>query len=78
MNTVATVEDFLDLITERLGLPVTAEDAERDLDQLAGWDSLHLLWLVTVLEQRTGRPVRMADLLEARTLGEIYAAAVAS
>ena len=78
MKTVTTIEDFLDLIADRLGLPVTAEDADRDLDQLAGWDSLHLLWLVTVLEEKTGQPVQMADLLQARTLGEIYAAAVAS
>lgn len=76
VSTVSTVEGFLELVADRLGLPVTAADADRDLDQIPGWDSLHLLWLVTVLEKQTGRPVRMADLLQARTLGEIHAAAV--
>ncbi|MBS2963685.1 acyl carrier protein [Actinocrinis puniceicyclus] len=74
MNTVTTVDDFVQLIADGLGLPVTAEDVDRDLDQIAGWDSLHLLWLVTALERQTGRSVPMVELLRARSLGEIYAA----
>ena len=71
---MTTVEDFITLLQEEMGLPVTAADAGRRLDQLDGWDSLHLLTLLTVLERRTGRSVALPDVLTATTLNDIYAA----
>jgi acyl carrier protein len=69
---VNSLADFLALIRTELGLPVTEEDATRDLYEVAGWDSLHLLWLVTALEQRTGRTASVVDLIDARNLSSIY------
>ncbi len=69
---MTSLADFLALIRTELGLPVTEEDAARDLYEIAGWDSLHLLWLVAALERRTGRTVSVADLIDARDLGTIY------
>jgi acyl carrier protein len=66
------LEEFIALIREEVGLPVTAADADRALHDLHGWDSIHLLWLVTVLEERTGRSVSLIDLLEAPSLASIY------
>ena len=70
-----TFEDFLALVRDELGLPVSAADADRDLTDVLGWDSMHLLSLVTVLERHTGRSVSVIDLLEARNLLSIYAVA---
>jgi acyl carrier protein len=72
-----TIDDFLALISEEIGLPVTARDAGLDLEQIAGWDSVHLLSLVTLLERRTGRSIPFADVLEATNLRDIYSLAVA-
>jgi acyl carrier protein len=66
------LNDFIGLIRDELGLEVTADDAQESLDQIAGWDSVHLLWLLTLIEQRTGRAVPLADLLEAGSLGEMH------
>jgi hypothetical protein len=71
---VNTFEDFLALLRHELGLAVT-EDAA--VDQVPGWDSVHLLSLLTVLEGRTGRRIHLPDLLEAGTLKEMYDVAVA-
>lgn len=67
-----TIDDFIDLVGEQIGLPVTLADAERPLDQVPGWDSLHLISLLSIMERRTGRPVSLPTVLEAGTLGEIY------
>jgi acyl carrier protein len=69
------IEDFLMLVRDELGLPVTAENAEQSLDQLPGWDSVHLLWLLTALERSTGRSVSLPDVLQAGSLADIYALA---
>jgi acyl carrier protein len=69
---VNSIEDLLDVVRDQLGLPVTAEDAHRFLDEIPGWDSVHLLWLMATLEKQTGRTVSMPDVLEAATLAEIY------
>ncbi|MFE2428506.1 acyl carrier protein [Streptomyces sp. NPDC059373] len=66
------LEEFIALIRDDLGLPVTVEDAGRRLHDLPGWDSIHLLRLVTVLEDRTGRSISVIDLLEAPSLESIY------
>lgn len=70
---MTTLEDFVVLLREELVLPLTVADAERDLVDLPGWDSMHLLWLVSVLEQRVGRTLSVIDLFEARSLADIYA-----
>lgn len=68
-----TVGDFVGLVRDELGLPITVDDLERDLHELPGWDSMHLLWLLVRLERRTGRSLQLADLLEAPNLEQIYA-----
>lgn len=73
-----TIDDLVVLIRDELGLAVSVQDTERPLDEIAGWDSVHLLWLTAALERRTGRSVSLPDLLEARTLGGIYQVAVAA
>ncbi|TDB96152.1 phosphopantetheine-binding protein [Actinomadura sp. 7K534] len=71
-----TIDDFVALVRDHLGLPVTAEDAERTLDQVPGWDSMHLLWVLTTIERETGRSVPLPDLLQATSLHEMYLLAV--
>ncbi|CAO5154746.1 Acyl carrier protein [Frankia sp. AiPs1] len=68
------LDDFLSLIRDELGIEVGSEDSERSLDEIPGWDSVHLLWLLSIVEQRTGRSVSLPDVLEASTLGSIYSA----
>ncbi|MFE5208767.1 phosphopantetheine-binding protein [Streptomyces sp. NPDC056600] len=72
-----TVEDYVDLLRDELALPVTAEDLGRPLDAVAAWDSVHLLTLCTLLERETGRPLSLADVLEAPSLEAVYRLAVA-
>ncbi|MEY9890114.1 acyl carrier protein [Catenulispora sp. MAP5-51] len=71
------VNDLIALLRDELGLPVAAEDAQRRLDQVPGWDSVHVLWLITVLERGAGHQVSLPDLLEANSIQEIYDLAVA-
>jgi acyl carrier protein len=73
---VNTIDDFITLVQDEIGLPVTTKDAERDLDQLSGWDSVYLLALLNALERTTGRSIPLPDVLEATSLEEIYALAV--
>ncbi len=72
---MTTIEDFVTVVREELGLEITADDVGRSLDELAGWDSVHLLTLAVCLERKTGRAVVLPDLLEAASLADIYAAA---
>lgn len=72
------IEDFLALIRDEIGLALTPEQAALDLDRVAGWDSVHLLSLLAVLERRTGRRIPMPAVLEASTLRDIYALATAA
>ena len=67
-----SIDDLLDVVRDQLGLPVTADDADRALNEIPGWDSVHLLWLMTTLEARTGRRISMPEVLEASTLAELY------
>jgi acyl carrier protein len=71
-----TLDDFVALVRDELGLPVTAELARQGLDQVPGWDSVQLLWLVTAVERTTGRKVSLPDALEASSLEGIYLLAV--
>lgn len=65
-------DDFIDLLTDEVGLPVTSEEARGDLDAVTGWDSVHLLTLLTVLERHTQRTLALPDVLKARSLADIY------
>lgn len=66
------IDDFIALVQDELGLPVTAENVGADFDQLPGWDSVHLLSLLMVLERKTGRRIAMTDVLEAPSLAHVY------
>ncbi|MBU6536122.1 acyl carrier protein [Streptomyces sp. NPDC057245] len=67
-----TIDDFVRLVRDELGMPLAEHQVSADLDQLPDWDSLYLLKLVTALEQATGRQLPVGRLLEARSLSEIY------
>lgn len=78
MNTLDNLDDFVALVRDELGLPVTVENAGDSFDQLAGWDSVHLLWLLTALERHTGRRISLPDVLEATSLEAVYTLAVSA
>ncbi|MEY9841207.1 acyl carrier protein [Streptacidiphilus sp. EB103A] len=73
-----TVEDFVVLLRDELALPVRAEDLSLGWDAVESWDSVHLLTLCTLLERETGRPLSLAEVLEAPSLEAVYRLAVAS
>lgn len=73
---VISISDFVTLLRDDLGLALTDQDIGLELDLVAGWDSVHLLSLCTILERRTGRSLSLPDVLEAPTLERIYALAV--
>lgn len=70
-----SMDDFLGLIRDGLGLSVTADDADRALNEISGWDSVYLLWLLTAIEKETGHTISLPELLEASSLKELYVAA---
>lgn len=67
------IDDFVDLLRNGLGLPVTERELRLGWDEVPGWDSAHLLWLLVRMEETTGRRVALPDALEARSLLGIYA-----
>lgn len=67
-----TLEGFVDLVRDELGLRITPDDIGADLDAVPGWDSLQLLELLAVLERETGKQMPLADMLEAASLRNIY------
>ncbi|MFC3575163.1 acyl carrier protein [Streptomyces yaanensis] len=71
-----TLADFVDTVRDELGLPVADDQIGADFDELPEWDSLHLLKLVTAMEQDSGWSVPVGRVLEARSLKEIYELAV--
>ncbi|MFJ9590928.1 acyl carrier protein [Streptomyces acidicola] len=73
-----TIDDFVRLVRDELGMPLEEHQVSVDLDQLPEWDSLYLLKLVTALEQATGRSLPVGKLLEARSLAEIHRLAAAA
>lgn len=72
-----SIDDFVTLLGDQMGLLLTADDLDADLDEVAGWDSAQLLQLLVLLERETGRPIPVPLLLEARTLTAMYDLAVA-
>lgn len=71
-----TVDDLIALANTHLGTALDPRDAGAELAELESWDSVHLLRLVALLERELGRPVPVAEVLQARSLREIWAAAV--
>jgi hypothetical protein len=78
VETLASIDDFVALLRDEIGLLVTAEDVHRGFDDVPGWDSVHLLHLATVLADRTGRTFSLADLLSVTSLEGVYSLAVGS
>lgn len=70
------IGEFAAFIRNELGLPLTEKDLSTSFDHLPGWDSLHLLWLLTAMERNLGRSLPFQQVLEASNLGEIYDLAV--
>ncbi|MFF3325069.1 acyl carrier protein [Streptomyces sp. NPDC002889] len=75
---IADAAAFCTLLEEELGLHITPQDLDRPLDDVPEWDSVHLLRLVTVVENLMGRSVSVAGLLEAATFREMYDVVVRS
>lgn len=66
------IHDFVALVRDGLGLALSETDVYVSLDAVHGWDSVHLLWLLTTMEEKTGRRVALPDVLEASSLHDIY------
>ncbi|MFD8483838.1 acyl carrier protein [Kitasatospora sp. NPDC059673] len=71
-----SLEDFAELIGDQIGVRVTVEDLHRNIDEVPGWDSLHVMWLLTVLERETGNQLPLPQVIEAPTLAHVYRLAV--
>lgn len=72
-----SIDDFVTLLGDQMGLLLTEDDLDADLDDVAGWDSAQLLQVLVLLERETGRTIAVPRLLEARTLTAMYDLAVA-
>ena len=66
------IDDFIALLRDEFGLQLTRADTELSFDALPGWDSVHLLQLLTLLEQTTGKSISLPEVLEASTLAHVY------
>ncbi|MFV2117031.1 acyl carrier protein [Streptomyces sp. Act-28] len=73
-----TENEFLKLLDDDLGLRLSAEDLSRDVDEVAHWDSMHLVRLLSLLEARSGKSIALTSLLEARTLDQARRLVVAA
>ncbi|MCO1582767.1 phosphopantetheine-binding protein [Crossiella sp. SN42] len=74
MTGTLDLDEFITLLREEIGLPVTAEDAGRELTEIAGWDSVHLIAFLSALERATGRQVSLVAALQASTVEQLHAA----
>nr|BAQ21954.1 putative acyl carrier protein [Streptomyces versipellis] len=68
-----SIEDFITLVRDELGIPVTSEDIGRPFDEMPSWDSVYMLQLMSILERETGRPVSLPGVMRASSLKSIYA-----
>jgi acyl carrier protein len=66
-------DEFVRLVRDESGMTLEVQDLGTDLDELAGWDSVHLLKLLSALENASGAGLPVVSVLESRTLGEIHA-----
>ena len=69
---MTTVEDFVALVRDQLGLDVTTDDLTVGFDELPGWDSVQLLMLCSALEHEIGRSISLAEVLDAPNLDNVY------
>ncbi|MET8780120.1 acyl carrier protein [Nocardia sp. NPDC004654] len=69
---MSSIEDFVELVNMEAGLSFRVIDADVHFDHLEGWDSLHLLAVLTALERQTGRRISMPDVLTAQNLRDVY------
>ncbi|MGC4806090.1 phosphopantetheine-binding protein [Micromonospora sp. DT233] len=67
-----TIDTFVTLLQDEMGLPVTPENVTADLDEIPGWDSMYLIELLVILERVTGKQVSLPHMIEARSLREIF------
>ncbi|MDR7303667.1 acyl carrier protein [Haloactinomyces albus] len=67
-----TLDEFVTMMRDQIGLELTVELTSRGFDEVPGWDSVHLLGLVSAMEKRTGRSVPLPDILEASSLEDIF------
>jgi acyl carrier protein len=75
---MTSIDDFLALLRDEIGLTVTPENFGSTLDEVPGWDSVHLLQLLIVLERETGRQISLPQMLEAQSLRHIFDLTVAA
>ncbi|MFF3062169.1 acyl carrier protein [Streptomyces sp. NPDC057909] len=72
MTTLTTSDDYVRLLRDLVGFPVSAHELDTPFDLLYGWDSVHLLKLVTAIERESGVRLAVTRVLEAQTLNEIF------
>ncbi|MGP4043538.1 phosphopantetheine-binding protein [Streptomyces sp. 2A115] len=72
MTAALTKGDFADLVRDEVGIDVAEGDLGRGFDELPGWDSVHLLSLLVLLEKELGNQLSLPDFLEAGSLDSIY------
>ncbi|MEU6467423.1 acyl carrier protein [Streptomyces sp. NPDC046976] len=75
---MTSIDDFIAIIRDEIGIPVAVDDVGRHFDQLPGWDSVYLLQLLTVLERETGHRISLPDVLDCPDLKSVYALVTAS
>jgi hypothetical protein len=72
------LDDFVALVRDETGVPATRDNVSHPLDAVPGWDSVHLIALLTALERVTGRRLSVPDVLTASSLEQIYQMAARS
>ncbi|MER5515164.1 MULTISPECIES: phosphopantetheine-binding protein [unclassified Streptomyces] len=72
MSSALGREEFADLVRDELGIDVPEAELGLPFDALPGWDSVHLLTLLVLLEKQTGAPLSLPDFLDAGNLETIY------
>ncbi|MFJ5932911.1 phosphopantetheine-binding protein [Streptomyces sp. NPDC003444] len=65
-------QEFAELVRDEIGIDVTEAELDLPLDALTGWDSVHLLSLLVLLEKETGRQLSLPDFLDAGTLAAVH------
>ncbi|MQY11661.1 hypothetical protein SRB5_17800 [Streptomyces sp. RB5] len=73
-----SVDVLIARVNEEFGIGLQPADADVDLADLAEWDSVHLLRLVALLEHELDRVLPVHDIIGARSLRAIWAAAMES
>ncbi|SDD96698.1 acyl carrier protein [Actinokineospora iranica] len=73
-----TETEFIDLVGAESGLPLTVADLATGFDDLPGWDSVHLLKVLSALETERGITLRVAELLSTKSLGDLHRAVAAA